>query len=213
MVDYGYIIYGSASKTFLSKLDTIQHQALRLCCGAVKTTPIPALQVEMEEMLLDMRRLQMAYWANLKGHDVNHLNQKLLEPCQEMENQQMRRFGWTIQERVTDVDIVDKVLSATVPISGTPPWIKEDAKVDLIRLDKGKGRIGVNDVGKYIKSNYSDHMEIYTDASKTESGRVGTAFIIPDRIYVLCKRITDNISVYTGELLVILLALKWVEEE
>lgn len=86
VIDYGYIIYGSASKTFLSNLDTIQHQALRLCCGAVKTIPIPALQVKMEEMLLEMRQFQMTYWANLKGHDVNHPNQKLLEPCQEMEN-------------------------------------------------------------------------------------------------------------------------------
>lgn len=38
----------------------IQSQALRLCCGAFKTTPVAALQVEMNEMPLDIRRNQIA---------------------------------------------------------------------------------------------------------------------------------------------------------
>lgn len=62
----------------------IQSQALRLCCGAFKTTPVAALQVEMNEMPLDIRRNQIAltYWANLKGHKESHPTQKVLQPCQ-----------------------------------------------------------------------------------------------------------------------------------
>ena len=33
----------------LSKLDVIQYQAPRLCCGANKTTPVATTQVEMSE--------------------------------------------------------------------------------------------------------------------------------------------------------------------
>ncbi len=50
VLDYGCVVYGSAAETSLRKLDDIQHQVLRLCTGAIKTTPITALQVEMGEM-------------------------------------------------------------------------------------------------------------------------------------------------------------------
>ncbi len=48
VLDFGSVVYGSASKTLLGTLDKIQ--ALRQCCGAVKSTPIPALQVLLGEM-------------------------------------------------------------------------------------------------------------------------------------------------------------------
>ncbi len=54
VLDYGSIVYDSAAKTLL-KLDVIQAQALRLCCGAFKTTPVSALQVEVGEMPLQIR--------------------------------------------------------------------------------------------------------------------------------------------------------------
>ncbi len=69
-------MYGSAAETSLRKLDNIQHQVLRLCTGAIKTTPITALQVEMGEMSLEMRRVQLSvnYWVNLQGHSQEHPN-------------------------------------------------------------------------------------------------------------------------------------------
>lgn len=42
--DYGCIVYRSAAKTVLKKLDVIQYQALRLFSGAMKSTPVAALQ-------------------------------------------------------------------------------------------------------------------------------------------------------------------------
>ncbi len=59
MLDYGSIVYDSAAKTLLKKLDVILAQALRLCCGAFKTTPVSALQVEVGEMPLQIRRKQL----------------------------------------------------------------------------------------------------------------------------------------------------------
>lgn len=44
-IDYGSIVYTSAAKTHLEKLDNIQHQALRICTGAFRTTPTAALEV------------------------------------------------------------------------------------------------------------------------------------------------------------------------
>ncbi len=56
VLDYGCIVYGSASISMLKKLDLIQARALRCITGAIKTTPISAMQVEIGESPLDIRR-------------------------------------------------------------------------------------------------------------------------------------------------------------
>ena len=95
VLDYGYIAYGSAAKTSLKKLEVVQAQALRLCCGALKTTPVSALQVEMGEMQLCIRhkQLMMNYWANLQGHSEDrHPARKVLPPCWERERTKTECF-------------------------------------------------------------------------------------------------------------------------
>ena len=44
-LDYGSFVYVSASKTVLAKLDVVHAKALRFCCGAFRTSPVPALLV------------------------------------------------------------------------------------------------------------------------------------------------------------------------
>lgn len=80
VLEYGCIVFGSAAGTSLKRLDKIQAQALRLCCGAVMTTPISALQVEVGEMPLTLRRKQLRvnYWANLQSQKDTHRTKKIL---------------------------------------------------------------------------------------------------------------------------------------
>ncbi len=56
VIDYWCIVYEFASATLLKKLDIMQAKALRLILGAVKTTPIAAIQVESSELPLYLRR-------------------------------------------------------------------------------------------------------------------------------------------------------------
>ena len=80
-LDYGCTVYKSSAKTTLAELDRVQAKALRLCCGAFRTSPIPALQVEVGEMPLHLRRLQLSltYWVNLQGHEASHPTKQVLE--------------------------------------------------------------------------------------------------------------------------------------
>ena len=68
-LDYGCFVYGSASKSVLAGLDVLQARALRLCCGAFRTSPVPALLIEMGEMPLWLRRIKLGlqYWVKLSG--------------------------------------------------------------------------------------------------------------------------------------------------
>ncbi|CAD6221996.1 GSCOCG00011700001-RA-CDS, partial [Cotesia congregata] len=58
-LDYGAILYNTASKSLLKKLDTIQTSALRLSIGAFRSSPRPSILAEANEIPLDLRRTQL----------------------------------------------------------------------------------------------------------------------------------------------------------
>lgn len=59
VLDYGCLVYGSAAPTVLAMLDILQAKALRVCSGAVRTTPVSAPQVELGETTLGLRRTKL----------------------------------------------------------------------------------------------------------------------------------------------------------
>ncbi|XP_037531828.1 uncharacterized protein LOC119409038 [Nematolebias whitei] len=214
-IDYGCLVYSSAAKTHLDKLDSIQHQALRLCTGAFKTTPTAALEVETGEMPLDLRRTKLGinYWLNLMGNKEGHPTQEILKPCWEKEKKEMRSYGWKIEKDLKELKVDTLEISQSDPISVIPPWILPEAIVDLSIMAKKQEKSHVIDrfaVQLHLNSYYG-HVQIYTDASKID-GRIGIAFTIPEFNVNIGKRVTDRLSIYTGELLAILLALQWIED-
>ena len=56
LIDYGSIVYHLAAHYLLKKLDTLQCKSLRICTGAMKSTPLSSLQVECCEPPLKFRR-------------------------------------------------------------------------------------------------------------------------------------------------------------
>ncbi len=209
VLDYGCVVYGSAAETSLRKLDNIQHQVLRLCTGAIKTTPITALQVEMGEMSLEMRRVQLSvnYWVNLQGHSQEHPTLDTLKPCWEKERKKMKSFGWTVIQKATELKVNQFNVSPTVPLPVIKPWL------DFTLLEqKIKGNeYNLYNVQKYINEYYS-YVQIYTDASKSLDNKIGVAFTVPEFHLSVRKRTSEELSVYTGEMIALLLAIRWIEE-
>uniref|UniRef100_A0A3Q3BE46 Reverse transcriptase domain-containing protein n=1 Tax=Kryptolebias marmoratus TaxID=37003 RepID=A0A3Q3BE46_KRYMA len=214
-IDFGCLVYSAAAKTHLVKLDTIQNQALRLCTGAFKTTPVAALEIEMGEMPLDLRRtkLEINYWLNLQGNNVDHPTLEILNPCWEKEKKELRSYGWSIKNKIEKFKMNKLEISQTTPVSIIPPWILPEAKVDMSVMEKklDKSCIIDRDLVQLYLNKYYQYIQIYTDASKITE-KTGIAFVVPEFNIKIGKRITDGTSVYTGEMLAILLALQWVEE-
>lgn len=73
-MEYGCLVYGSAARSVLAELDIVQAKALRICIGAVRSSPVCSLQVEIGEMPLYLQRkqLQANYWVNLMGQRDDH---------------------------------------------------------------------------------------------------------------------------------------------
>ena len=71
VIEYGSIAYDSTGDENKRKLDSIQSQALRIICGAVRGTATAALQVDVGEPPLQIRRLQqqIKYAVKVKCND------------------------------------------------------------------------------------------------------------------------------------------------
>ena len=72
-MDYGCIVYGSASKTAFGKLDPVHNQGLRLSLGAFRSSPVESLNVEAHEPPLEIGREKLAlqYILKLKANPGN----------------------------------------------------------------------------------------------------------------------------------------------
>ena len=70
---YGSFIYGSTRKSCLYQLNTVATQALRICIGAFRTSPISSLQIISSEPPLHLRReeLAMKYIIKLQANPSN----------------------------------------------------------------------------------------------------------------------------------------------
>ena len=69
-LDYGYIVYGSASKSVLRTLDAVHHAGLRICLGAFCTSPVQSLYVKAGETSLSLRRLRLSMNYVLRLHSI-----------------------------------------------------------------------------------------------------------------------------------------------
>ena len=72
-IDYGGMVYGAATKDILKTIDAITNKAIRIASGAIRTTPIEALQILTNEPLLYYRReeLQLRTFFKYKCHFIN----------------------------------------------------------------------------------------------------------------------------------------------
>ena len=68
-LDYGSIVYSSASPVELKKLDVVTNDALRIATGAFRSSPVESLYVIAEEMKPSERReyLTVRYYLKLKA--------------------------------------------------------------------------------------------------------------------------------------------------
>uniref|UniRef100_A0A3B3Q2D7 Reverse transcriptase domain-containing protein n=1 Tax=Paramormyrops kingsleyae TaxID=1676925 RepID=A0A3B3Q2D7_9TELE len=218
-IDYGSVVYRSAAKSVLTRLDKIQARALRLCLGAVKTSPVCALQVEAGELPLHIRRKQLLvnYWVNLKGRRDSHPIKRMLRSCWEKERVRKNSFGWVGDEAARDLGVRETEFCPTVMWPDCPVWKIETMEVDfqLRQVKSISNNIDlVGEFYRYVEHKYGDHIQIYTDGSKDpESGRTGSAFVIGHQGSEESKRTSNGLSVYTVELYAIMMALEWVGKE
>ncbi len=167
----------------------------------------------MGEMPLEFRRLKlkMRYWINIKGHSDSHPIKKVLKNCWEYEYKTLSSFGWTANEEAQSIGLSDIKIAPSVATSAIPPWLFPMPVVDT--TGKERSILTHIEVQQYIEQTYYSTVKIYTDGSKDpESGFTAAAVYIPQFKVNISKSISDQISVFTTEIIAIFIALQWIEE-
>ncbi|XP_067126783.1 uncharacterized protein [Centruroides vittatus] len=212
-LDYGCVVYGSARESTLQMLDPIHHQALRLCTGAFRTSPVQSLYVDAYEPPLSLRREQLSLFYYIKQKSQN----KLLADCSDT---QLKRLFATRPSCVPSFDIRMENVSSTIDldtsnisqaeVDNISPW-----SIPVINVDFSLKQFFKESTLNYIYRQHFAEIQhhdrnlipIYTDGSKSVD-YVGSAFVSQDEI--MAEQIAPNSSIFTAELQAIYLALKYV---
>ena len=142
-LDYGCLVYGSASKTALAKLDPVHNQGLRLSLGAFRSSPVESLYVEAHEPPLEIRREKLAlqYILKLKANPGNPAYDVVFNPKYQIlyadKESATDSFGIHCKKLLKKAKIdVGEIAINSIP--DVPIWDSEPVTVDftLSEFDK-----------------------------------------------------------------------------
>ncbi|XP_044766795.1 uncharacterized protein LOC123322831 [Coccinella septempunctata] len=182
-LDYGSIVYSSARKTVLSKLDSVHNMGIRLCIGAFKTSPSQSLYCESGIMPLHLRRKQLlcSYMIRLKGYKTHINNNYLFEKTAKFQTRPTitRPAGIRFGEYLENINLnIPEIFYYS--FNEIPPWKIPEMRThtQLLALEKENTPHEVYQKEFLnILDKISPNCVIYTDGSKTKNG-VGTAITI-----------------------------------
>ncbi|GFS72964.1 putative RNA-directed DNA polymerase from transposon BS [Trichonephila clavipes] len=190
-LDYGSVVYSSACKSLLKILDSVHHQALRLCLRAFRTSSVESLYAEAYEPPLDLRR-------NL--YDFN-------SHCSSLTYSQP--FHFRIRDLINDLNLnIGRI--ALCKISEVPPWKVIYPKVDFTLSYYSKACTPESTYRTlYLEHRelFSDYEPIFMDGSKSES-HVGSAVVSLST--VITDALPISASIYTAELHALRIALEHI---
>ena len=142
-MDYGCIVYGSASKTALAQLDPVHNQGLRLSLGAFCSSPVESLYVEAHEPPLEIRREKSAlqYILKLKANPGNPAYDVVFNPKYQIlyadKESATDSFGIHCKKllKKAEIDIGEIAINS---IPDVPIWDSEPVTVDFTLSDFDK---------------------------------------------------------------------------
>lgn len=215
-IDYGCIVYGAASRTALSTLDTIANDAMRIASGAFKSTPIANLNVVLNEPTLKSRRKEMLlrYYYKLKCHFLNPAYPSVHNSCL---LQLFRSHNSSAPVIIRAQDALEEYNMPrlfVIPFR-TPSvfsWMLMHPTVDTEFTDVPRKELpspALQQIHHERASNLLEYEFIYTDGSKSQHG-VGSAAVYGARIATLS--LPAEASILTAELHAIRLGLAMISE-
>ena len=218
VLDYGDIALDSMSQQNKQRLDSVQAQALRVICGAVRGTATAALQVDTGEPPLQLRRLQhqLQYAIKVKCMD-NHPAKSVFQPHWTTRIKKYDSHSVPIYNKVNEfmTQQVSSVQQNSTSLLSVPPWRRKEVLVDISVSEAGsKGQcphILISSAREQLDM-YAKDLQIYTDASKSADGRTAAAFCVPTANVEHAVRLSDDLTIFTGELTAIKLSLVWIKQ-
>ncbi|XP_023210249.1 uncharacterized protein LOC111613159 [Centruroides sculpturatus] len=207
-LDYGCIVYAPVRESTLWMLDPIYYQALRLCTGAFRTSPVQSLYVDAYEPPLSLRRKQLSlfYYIKQKSHTKPSVD------CIVSDTSSVSSFAVRMENVTSTIDLNTGNISQ-LEVCSISPW-----STPLISVDLSLKQFPKESTPDYV---YRQHfveiqhrdrnlIPIYTDGSKSDD-YVGLVFVCQDEI--VAEQIALNSFIFFAELHAIYLALKYINRK
>ena len=216
-LDYGCVVYGSASRTYIKQLDTIQNQALRLSLGAFKSSPVTSLHVEANEPPLHFRRqkLILQYGIKLKAYKENPAYPYVFPTDYSYKTRLERRaipaFRVRFQRLLDSFNIKIDNIADSENVLEFPLWDMPEmlclSHIANFEKDNTLPQFYQDQfhITRYL---YSDYECIYTDGSK-RGDQVACACVTP--LFTDAQRIPDCSSIFSAESYAVLNALRYIK--
>ena len=209
-LNYASQIYSSASKTSLKMLDVVHNQALRICTGTFRTSPIESLQVIANEKPLEYTREELSLRFLFKTKSLpNSESYKIIQNTRlhdiyRNKPRASRPFNLRALEN-TDQTITDLVVMEKTKLS-YPPWLGPGFNICPFHIKKGDNTESqIRQQFILHKESHADSKHYYTDGSKLNNG-VGCA--VASGQYTHRATLNNNSSIFTAEQTAIYLLLK-----
>lgn len=216
VLDYGTFLLETGSVMGIKKLDVIQSKSLRIITGAMKSSPINALQVECCEPPLKLRRQYLSDRFLFKtfqfsNHSLHSKLQALEESIQTSRYWQHKSIPCLIQSYRKFLYIQTRI-HRTPSLSLFEPNYESLVIRPEIRYDLGINKQDVNANIHFLSSveseSWHDCYHIFTDASKTSTAEaVGVGIFLAQFRLIEKVKLPPESSVFTGECFALLKAL------
>lgn len=218
ILDYGAYFLEPCSLVAISKLDDIQSKSLRLIGGAMKSSPLNALQVECAEPPLKLRRQMLCDKFLFRAFQFS--NHPLYSKLQELSGKIETSSFWTNKPPPCLVVSFRKFISLQAPthrsqylplFSANYPALVLEPNV-LFSLDCLKNDQNPDaSLRHLIDSDWPDFHYLYCDASKhSGSGSVGIGVFHQQYNIHQKNKLPPETSVFTAECFGILKSLEYV---
>ena len=219
-LDYGAVVYSSASPTALKTLDPIANEAMRVATGAFRSTPIQSLEVLTGEPGLELRRelLTLRYFIKIRATLSNPAFSSVM--CSDnpsIFNSIFKPFGVRAKILAENFNVrfvpiqpqFSYILSnLTVPMSSLDiPQV--DTSLALFPKQSTSPVVFQQNFSLLISSKFTNFTKIFTDGSKSSSG-VGSAAVCGDKIS--SASLPKFVTIFSAELYAIWLALSLVRD-
>lgn len=216
--DYGSFLLEPCNKAALESLNKMQYKSLRVIIGAMKSSPTKALQVECCDPPLHLRRqlLSDRFLYNV----VQFTDHPLLNILSALSRLTQTSSYWTNKELPCLVKSFLKFRDLQFPVHqcDTYPLFSVDFEALIfnprILLSFGISKDSPDANSKFnqrMADDWPDWIPLFTDASKfTDEECVGAAVWVPKFNVILNYKSPPQSSVYTGESIAILEALRFV---
>lgn len=216
-IDYGSILYGSASSNLLKKLNSVQNAALRISLGVFRTTPVTSILAEAQEKPLELKRMELAitYASKIHASPTIPLNFALFHSTVNNAFQVHPRLPKPLKVRLRGY--LSLLRAELIPVSTrtlhpNPPWTHQKISINMELLQYDRERTNSKVYRQHFmetKSRYGVRIFYYTDGSiMDEQAGCAIATELED-----CEsfRLPNQFTIYSCELYAILKILEIVK--